>query len=284
MTYYINEYNATTNPTLKKMIALADEIITLYESGTPANKEASVRKSKELIACYDSYIGIAVGDRNEEIARKFKNKLNLDYETARHEIEIARHRALHVCKNGADEVDEFGFAHTARFADWLICIFGLVKIGVFHEDNKRYLADNERTFSRSEEKQFKGRKMIFYRNAYRAEAYSHNGTMLDPEGGADMYTPLILMRMATEQYIKYMYEKHLGKLPPYNDPLKKGSIPSLTTALATHGIISKMFAHEILAVNGRGNLNTHYGYPGYVISNRHGIDVIKKCFEDLKKN
>ena len=284
MTYYINEYNAITDPNFKKMIALADEIITLYESGTPRNKEESVRKSKELIACYDSYVGIAGGDKDDEVAEKFKKKLKLDYEPAKHEINIARKRANYVCKNGIDGVDEFGFAHTARFADWLLCILGLVKVGVFHEDNKSYLDSKERTFSRSEEKQFNGRKMIFYRNAYRAEAYSHNGTMLDPEGGADMYTPLILMRMATEQYVKFMYEKRIGKLPPYNDPLKKGSIPSLTIALATHGIISKMFAEEILAVNGRGNLNTHYGYPGYVISNRHGIAVIKKCFEDLKKN
>ena len=119
--------------------------------------------------------------------------------------------------------------------------------------------------------------MLFYRNAYRAEMYSHTKFCTDahPDGTYDMYTPLILTRMGVEQYLKYLYEKNIADTAP--------SMASETRqALESKGIISKAWSNELWAILRRGNANTHSGAANYVFANMHGIEVLKMCFREIQ--
>ena len=90
-----------------------------------------------------------------------------------------------------------------------------------------------------------------------------------------MYTPLILTRMAVEQYLKYMYENNIStKIPSKASECRE--------ELEKKGIISKAFSNEIWAILRRGNVNTHEGYAGYVFAVMHCIAVLKMCFKELQ--
>ena len=281
MNYYSSDYQRTSNPLAKKMISTADEIVTLYMSGSRNGRSESLKKTKEYLAYFEQYV---TGKHDSKktfsfstpvVRQELANKLKVDIEPISIELDLAVNRVRNMVFG--EHIDDYGYDHNVRFVDWTLRILGLrPDRSIFHEANKQDASSTERFFNGAEEKQYTGRKMLFYRNAYRAEMYSHKlYTDLNTEGTYDMYTPLILTRMAVEQYLKYMYEKKISSKAP--------SKPSeCREALEKKGIISKALSNEVWAVLRRGNANTHEGYASYVFANRHCIAVLKMCLKELQ--
>ena len=280
MNYYASDYQRTTNSLARKMISVADEIVTLYMSGSRSNRSESLKRTKEYLAYFEQYV-TGKHDSNKSfsfltpvVKQELAKKLSIDIEPIGIEIELAVNRVRNMVFG--EHIDEYGYDHNARFVDWTLRILGLIEKTAFDASNREYLSSSDRIFTQAEEKHHKGRKMLFYRNAYRAEMYSHKlYTDLSSEGTYDMYTPLILTRMAVEQYLKYMYEKKISSKAP--------SKPSeCREALEKKGIISKALSNEVWAVLRRGNANTHEGYASYVFANMHCIAVLKMCLKELQ--
>lgn len=280
MNYYVNDYKRASKPLAKKMIAVADEIVSLYMSGNRNSRIDSLKKTKEYLAYFEYYItGSHDNQKNFSFAtsvvkQELTKKLSGDVEPVSIEIELAVHRVRNAVYG--ESIPEYGYDHNARFVDWSLRILGLIEKTAFDALNREYLANSKRFFSPEGEQKYRGRKMLFYRNAYRAEMYSHKlYTDLKSEGVYDMYTPLILTRMAVEQYLKYMYEKKISSQAP--------SKPSeCREALESGGFISRALSNELWAVLKRGNANTHEGYASYVFANMHCIEVLKMCLKELQ--
>lgn len=280
MNYYVNDYKRATAPLAKKMILVADEIVSLYMSGNRAYRIESLKKTKEYLAYFEYYI-TGTHDTHKSfsfatsaVKQNLEKKLSIDVEPVSIEIELAVHRVRNMVYG--ESIPDCGYDHNARFVDWTLRILGLVEKTAFDALNREYLSSTKRFFSASGEQSYRGRKMLFYRNAYRAEMYSHKlYTDLNSEGMYDMYTPLILTRMAVEQYLKYMYEKKISSQAP--------SKPSeCREALENMGVISRALSNELWAVIKRGNANTHEGYASYVFANMHCIEVLKMCLKELQ--
>lgn len=280
MNYYYNDYQRASTSLEKKMIATADEIVTLYMSGGRNGCLKSLKKTKEYLACFEQYV-IGKHDNKKPfsfstpaVKQKLANKLKEDIEPIGIEIELAVNRVKSMALG--EHIDACGYAHNVRFVDWTLRILGLIEKTAFDASNREYFSSTERFFNRDDEKNYNGRKMLFYRNAYRAEMYSHKiYTDLNSDGTYDMYIPLILSRMAVEQYLKYMYEKKFAAKAP--------SKPSeCREKLEKKGVISKAMSNELWAILKRGNANTHEGYASYVFANMHCIAVLKMCFEELQ--
>ena len=280
MNYYSSDYQRTSNTLAKKMISTADEIVTLYMSGSRSGRSESLKKTKEYLAYFEQYVTGKHDSRKTfsfltpVVRQELANKLKVDIEPIGIELDLAVNRVRNMVFG--EHIDDYGYDHNVRFVDWSLRILGLIEKAAFDASNREYAASRERFFNGAEEKQYTGRKMLFYRNAYRAEMYSHKlYTDLNTEGTYDMYTPLILTRMAVEQYLKYMYEKKISSKAP--------SKPSeCREALEKKGIISKALSNEVWAVLRRGNANTHEGYASYVFANMHCIAVLKMCLKELQ--
>lgn len=280
MNYYSNDYQRASNSLAKKMISIADEIVTLYMSGSRSGRTESLRKTKEYLAYFEQYV---TGKHDSKktfsflthvVREKLANMLKVDIEPIGIELALAVNRVRNMVFG--EHIDDYGYDHNVRFVDWTLRILKLIEKTAFDASNREYLSSTERFFNGAEEKRYTGRKMLFYRNAYRAEMYSHKlYTDLDAEGTYDMYTPLILTRMAVEQYLKYMYEKKIASKAP-----SKAS--ECREALEKKGIISKPLSNEVWAVLKRGNANTHEGYASYVFANMHCIAVLKMCLKELQ--
>ena len=280
MKYYINDYKRAKTPLAQKMILVADEIVTLYMTGGRNDRIESLKKTKEYLAYFEYYITGAHDNQKHfsfvtaTVKQALEKKLSIDVEPVSIEIELAVHRVRNMAYGEA--IPEYGYDHNVRFVDWSLRILGLIEKTAFDALNREYLSSSKRFFSASGERNYKGRKMLFYRNAYRAEMYSHKlYTDLNTDGVYDMYTPLILTRMAVEQYLKYMYENKISSQAP--------SKPSeCREALESKGVISRALSNELWAVLKRGNANTHEGYASYVFANMHCIEVLKMCLKELQ--
>lgn len=280
MNYYSNDYQRASNSLAKKMISTADEIVTLYMSGSRSGRTESLKKTKEYLAYFEQYV---TGKHDSKktfsfltpvVRQELANMLKVDIEPIGIELDLAVNRVRNMVFG--EHIDDYGYDHNVRFVDWTLRILSLIEKTAFDASNREYLSSTERFFNGADEKQYKGRKMLFYRNAYRAEMYSHKlYTDLNSDGTYDMYTPLILTRMAVEQYLKYMYEKEIASKAP-----SKAS--ECREALEKKGIISKALSNEVWAVLRRGNANTHEGYASYVFANMHCIAVLKMCLKELQ--
>lgn len=276
MNYYYQDYQKARSQSGKELLKVADEIISEYTSG---NKKRSLEMTKTFLVDFEAYLtGNRVNPAHFVISYKnietaLSNKLHTDVDPMMIEIGTATTRIKTFLSGAA--IDDLGIDHNARFVDWALRILGLSEKTVFNSQNQEYLVSQQRYFSKEKEKLFSGRKMMFYRNAYRAEMYSHKlFTEIDREGQYDMYTPLILSRMAVEQYLKFSYEKHFGEPAP--------ATPSECREKLWKGkFLTSAFSNEIHAVLKRGNANTHEGYASYVFANMHCIQVLKKCFEQM---
>ena len=284
MNYYSRDYDRATRQTDRELIAKADEIITLYMSGTKSGRKESLKETKEYLALLEKRLTNSSGEggakkfsfMTREVEDALENMLHVDIDPIKIELELAVYRVRNMVHG--DRIYDFGYDHNARFVDWTLRLLGLIQITAFNDSNKEYLSSHDRFFRAEDEHKYSGRKKLFYRNAYRAEMYSHKlYTDLNSEGQYDMYTPLILSRMAVEQYLKYTYEKHFGT-PALEKPAE------CRDALQDASVISWCLSNEIRALLKRGNLNTHDGYASYVFANMHCIEVLKTCMNELQSN
>lgn len=275
MNYYGEEYKAVSNPLEKNLLALADELLTLYLSNEVERRLKSLEKSSDYINALKEYVDRidsdtpAINGIKEALCGDFPKNKSIFYI----EAYLAVKRIEYFWRG--ETIEDFGIEHNAMFVVFTLISLGISKKSIFTPTIKEYIRSSERAFPCDNQNRYEGRKRLFYRNAYRAEMYSHRFyTDLNPEGMYDMYTPLILTRMATEQYLKYMYEKHIGEEAP-------ATPAECRIALRENGIISRYFARELWAALERGNANTHQGEANYAFTNLHGIKLLKKCFDEM---
>lgn len=277
MNYYYAEYENSENPLVKDIISLADQILTLYIEGDDHDKLKSLEITDKLLKDVKLYVenvkdtSLAISDIKEVFSGGFpQNKSIIFIETL-----LVIKRVEYYFRG--EKIYDFGLEHNAMFVSFLMILLGFTKKSVFGAQIKEYIASTERAFPYNKESGYTGRKRLFYRNAYRAEMYSHRFyTDLNPEGMYDMYTPLILTRMATEQYLKELYEKSTGKDAP-NTPAE------CRIELREGKVITRYYARELWAVLERGNINTHQGESNYAFANLHGIKVLTHCFKEMNK-
>ena len=281
----INTYFSTrsSNTHAISAVQLGNEIISLYNSSTYQNKKESVKHTKAFFTKIISYVA---GDKTisfEEIRRLFLARFSDGARAKWNEFDLAYNRVNVYLKTG--EIEEFGINHNAKFVDWILRELRIVEgNSIFSEVNRSYLNTPQTFFDRNDESVFKQQRnpygMMFIRNAYRAEKYAREN-----DGFYDMYTPLILERMAIEQYLKSLCDKY--KIYDEVDGKKTNSIPSIPsrckTLLEANKIISRSMANEISAVLHRGNVNTHEGYASYAFAVIHGLDLLKYCSKYFKK-
>lgn len=275
MNYYREEYEASNSPCERKLLALADELLTLYMSDEAGGRLKSLEKTSDYIKALGEYIEKI--DSDTAIVSGIKEALKGDFPRNKSIFYIEAYLAVKRIEYfwRGETIENFGIEHNAMFVVFTLISLGISKKSIFTPTIKEYIRSSERAFPYDNQNAYEGRKKLFYRNAYRAEMYSHRFyTDLNPEGMYDMYTPLILTRMATEQYLKYMYEKHIGgEAPP--------TPAECRIALRENGIISRYFARELWAALERGNANTHQGESNYAFTNLHGIKLLKKCFDEM---
>ena len=275
MNYYREEYEATSNPLEKRLLSLADELLTFYMSNEADVRLKSLEKTDEYLNALREYVdktnddSAVISGIKEALRGEFPRNKSIFYI----EAYLAVKRIEYFWRG--EKIEDFGVEHNAMFVVFTLISLGISKKSIFTQAIKEYIRSPERTFPYDKQGIYEGRKRLFYRNAYRAEMYSHRFyTDLNPEGMYDMYTPLVLTRMATEQYLKYMYEKHIGgEAPP--------TPAECRIALRENGIISRYYARELWAALERGNANTHQGESNYAFANLHGIRLLKKCFDEM---
>lgn len=280
-----NNYFSTRSSNAHAIAAvqLGNEIISLYNSSTYQNKKESVKHTKAFFMKIISYVA---GDKTisfEEIKRLFLARFSDGARAKWNEFDLAYNRVNLYLKTG--EIEELGINHNAKFVDWILRELRIVEgNSIFSEINRSYLNTPQTFFDRNDESVFKQQRnpygMMFIRNAYRAEKYAREN-----DGFYDMYTPLILERMAIEQYLKSLCDKY--KIYDEVDGKKTNTIPSkpsrCKTLLESNKIISRSMANEISAVLHRGNVNTHEGYASYAFAVIHGLDLLKYCSKYFKK-
>ena len=277
LNFYQLDYDRNTNATVRKMLELADEIVTCYKNGDNFNRRRSLERTEEYVKTLE--LALTGSNSGNFDRRELKNAIRArfpeDFDPIMCEFELAIRR-VESCMKGK-YIESIGFDHNAAFVDWTLWLFGIVKASAFSEDNKNYLQSNERFFKPEEKNSFTGMKKLFFRNAYRAEMYSHKVcTTVEPDGTYDMYTPLILSRMAVEQYLKWLYAQKISTTFPER-------ISDCKKELEEKRFLSRSLSNEIGAVLRRGNANAHDGDAGYIFSVRHCIAVLKLCFVELKK-
>ena len=287
MNYYQDEYATKQHPIEKKMIALADEILTLYFSGKKDNKYESIKKTDEFIKEYLNLI-----QKNEDKLKKENKRLSKELRDFKmglskqysQEVSIHKIEAELVARRieNVSQVDEIGFLHNVLFVSWSLEILGIKQREVINDTIHQEL-HSPLIYNLVDTSNLDLRRRIFIRNAKRAEQYSHHPIK-------DMYTPLILSRMAIEQCIKLLHEEKIGPIPKVEKINSFGkkreeemSVADITKVLTQNKIISSYFSEELSAVRRRGNANTHYGEADYPFAVIHGLHVLNKLYNDLIK-
>ena len=165
---------------------------------------------------------------------------------------------------------DFGYTHNIYFWDFFLHAIGIKPEETLRKEEEEYFRSSQIFFSRDNLDKYRGKGRVesFYRNASFADLYAHKGS----KEFCDLYTPLILSRMAVEQYLNQMYEDKIGQNIPdkLSDCLKE---------LREKGYIHPSLSQEIYAVIFRGNMNTHKGWASYPFSVIHSLEVLKECFK-----
>ena len=183
-------------------------------------------------------------------------------------------------KTSKFKVPDYEVIHTLLFYDYF-----LSKINIISAPSKElqrfaynYLNSKTPYFNREDRNKYEGFAEGFYRNAYRVERYSHElKTNYENEGFIDLYTPLILTRMAIEQFCKLVCDKKLRKISK-DDKITFGN---LLSDLKKAKIFSEHIDAELYAIKERGNFNTHSSDPNYSFAVIHGLGFIKNCLKEI---
>lgn len=269
--------------TARQIANTANEILTLYFSGSLKEKEESVGKTRDLCNQILKHVIGNVPTDYKEIKQKMKVRFGDGADAKWNEYELACNRANQYLKTG--KVAKFGIDHNARFVEWILWELHIIeKREMFKNEDLKYLDDSD-FFNREDEnlykKQGKFRTMMFIRNAYRVEKYSKKIF-----GYYDMYVPLILERMAIEHYLKNLCEKNniFGTNKDGKPTTEAPSKPAICLdMLEKRKLISFAKAQEFKAVLNRGNANTHEGYASYEFALVHGLEVLKYCFKEMTR-
>lgn len=272
-------------------VKIANEILSLYHSSSIADKKKSVERTKDFLDQVVSFVmkkdGLTLN--KPQVKDRFFANLGDGAHAKWNELMLVHNRSLTYIKSG--QVEGFGIDHNAKFIDWLLRKgLAIVKEenGHFADVNRHYLNGLPVFFHREDEGVYekKGNPygMMFIRNAYRAEMYARERDKLN-----DMYTPLILTRMAVEQYLKAMckankiygenHEKGANQPPQVCPPSNAGECRS---KLFAKKLITDSLSQEIATVLYRGNVNTHHGYASYAFAVIHGIELLKHCVTYFK--
>ena len=289
-----NIYFSTSSKNIHALeaVKLGNEIISLYMSSSISYKKESVKKTEGFFKEIICYAGGNPADTLSNVKNKILSRFADGARIKWTEVELAYHRVEAYLKTG--EIEEFGIDHNARFVEWMLYEMKIVAREkntrlIFSDENKRYLNKSPIFFNREDETIYAKKKdmrgMMFIRNAYRAEKYAR-----EIDGCNDMYTPLILERMAVEQYLKALCEKHKIYETVQNKKTKKTEkicppkfASTCRTSLAAKKIISSSISNEIYAVLQRGNVNTHEGYASYAFAVIHGLELLKYCLKYFEK-
>lgn len=270
----------------QKICTVGKEILARYAAG---DAKGSLSKSVEFfeafiakflgksVSCRDFY---RLHDLQVEFYKSF-DKLIAKNEVVHNEITSAIFRAA--IFSTENSFVECGVAHNARCVDWILHeVLQLSGTSCFAQEYRTYLTAPNRFFKREDRDKLSGKLFLLHRNAWRAEMYTHRiytDTNRD-EGFGDMYTPLILTRMAMEQYVKFCCEKH----NLYDEKMNEGSEFNLKVAidrLKKNNVIDNAFKNELSLVRIRGNANTHNAEATWLFANLHGIDLLKECVQRM---
>ena len=305
LNYYNSEYEArlgVAHPKENELIKEADEILTLYFSGTESGKLESLKKSNQFKNDFFDFLELAKLQGNDAYkanpewvkiksiltAPEFKYIDQSNVFTI--EASLAKHRFDRLEKNFVS-FEEYDFLHNLLFISFMLEFMG-VKENKAIKALKKEIYTRPFFFNRDEIVKYKDERASFLRNAYRAEEYAYKHK--------DWYTPLILTRMALEQYAKYtikMYsvtgeipkeENELGVLKSFDFnrmciELAKLKPDEGKEHLTKYPLISMPLKIQLDAARGRGNQNTHYGEFDYPFAVIHGIMLLKKCYNEMIK-
>ena len=304
--YYKAEYEKAGNSTrIKNIVALADEVLTLYLKGGK-ERIKSLEKTKDFTKAFVDAVnyGLSKGASypNDVVAIKSSLENPKGQEGAsivETETQVIKRRL-----DANEEICEAGLLHNVLYVNWLIKnVLGLEKGKELHEIKMLYTQVFEREKAFLDEDQEKvrvelekkyseqlERKFSFIRNAKRVERFSS-----DPIN--DMYVPLILSRTANEEYIKYLCVKHFGKLPEWTkeeienlkdeNTKKRASanpqknLNDLINHLSDNGKITKAYANELHALRLRGNANTHQSMANYKFAVAHCVMMLREFYKDF---
>ena len=271
----MNHYSCkSSNQHARKAVKEAEKIVNLYLNGY---KSESLNRTMGFFDELNMYLFRKTQSPSIE---DFSKKIKMASEVKFNEYSLAINRARNC--NNSEKILECGYEHNASFIDWFLYDIGLIdkanRFKELSEARKTYLKNLNFSFVREDEDKYKGRAKLFYRNAYRAEMYSHKVyTDAIKDEFYDMYTPLILTRMGVEQYLKSMYESKMKvEAPSYASQCRQ--------ELEKKKYISKNLSNEIYAVLKRGNVNTHEGYASYPFAIIHGIEILKECLKYFNQN
>lgn len=271
-------YSNLQHPYISNIISSANEVLDIYLSNSLFNKVDLLNKSKEFFRHLNIYLfGIDLLDNSQKniyhkVKQMFFNKVKNAPEIKWIEYDLVYQRL----KNTKSDISEAGINHTIQFINWILYETEIINTKCQELANRaiKFLEDAS-FFDRSKVDWYKGRAKLFYRNAYRVEKYAKK----QEDGTYDMYVPLILTRMAIEQYIKAYYEEKIGDS---ND-----KTPAVCRQeLLNMNYITKTMSNEFYALLRRGNLNTHEGHASYPFATIHGIEVLRDCMKyfDSKNN
>ena len=302
--YYKAEYEAAKKLGTEKIVLLADEVLTLYLKGG-ADRIKSLEKTKEFTKAFVEAVNYGISNKakypSDVIA--IKNCLENSNCKEKQSIVVTESRLVRNRLDSKEKICESGLLHNVLYANWLIKnVLGVEKGKELHEIKLLYsqvfqckqvfLDDDQEKVRKELEKNYSEqleRKLNFIRNAKRVERFS--SPPID-----DMYVPLILSRMANEEYIKYLCVKEYGKIPEWTkqeiekldeNTKKRVSVGStknlndLINHLLDDKKITKAYANELHALRLRGNANTHQSMANYKFAVAHCVMMLREFYKDF---
>lgn len=266
----------------RTLVEEATDIIETYLSG---DGRTSLNKSYDFFQNLEKYLFGKSFENWEEREKSFKNEQKMsDIQYCEYNAAFGRSIARKDCGINLD----MAYAHNAAFINWYMTGKGFFKEPYleFEKRAKEYVRSSDNfCFDHDglDKYRGKGRVELFYRNASLAEYYAHT----KDKGWGDMYTPLILARMAVEQYVEQMCEDNKIDANKVKEVLNKKKdddkyMPTLSDyrrVLEKLNHISRIWSNEIFAVVNRGNTNAHHGKSGYPFAVIHSLEVLKECFK-----
>lgn len=265
--YYVSKISSKG---ARDIVDKANEIMSLYFSNSHENKVRSFFLTSSFFELLNSYLlNKSNYDKYEKLKEDFFAKFGENGHVVFTEYSLAYFRLKNIRK---EDVRDFHINHNVNTINFLLYSFSMIDRGleIIGNVNKNFL-DSPPYFVRANEPSG-GRIRAFYRNAYRVDLYSRK--IVSPFDGKpyyDMYTPLVLTRMAIEQFAKWLYESRFGA----DNGL---GLSDTIKTLENKKVINKVLSNELLSVVKRGNVNAHDSYANHPFAIIHGIEILKVCF------